>query len=705
MFNITLKNLVIIGAIAVLSACSGNKNISTSTQEEQASQYGIWGFDTNGMDVTTPPGDDFFRYSNGAWIDRINIPNDKPQQTARLMMTDAIDQRVREILDAIANKAPHDPKDLEGKVGAFYKSFLNESHIESLAGNPIKSAVDTVKSQKSIEDLAALMGYSTNDFNASIFDIDIYEDQKDPAHNTIYISQSGLGLPDRNHYLESTHAKIKSEYEVYSAQLLHLLNWPDPENSAKKIIELETKIAEASWTKAQGRDMVSTYNSMTISELKRYVPHFPWEEFFRKAGLSDAKKVVVRQKTAFPKLAAIFINTPIETLKAWQVFHVADNAAPYLAKPFVTAHFEFHGKKLLDQNQQQPRWKQAIQAVGGNDNWAGTSNFSPMRTMDFAVGQLYVERYFPAESKRQVEEIAVNLKTVFRTRLAKNDWMTEQTKSEALKKLDSIVINVGYPNNNRDYSTLIINDDLIGNVRRINKQNWQFMVDRLANRVSQTEWPDDTAPHRNNSYFAWVPRSCFIPAGILQPPMFNPNADSAINYGAIAAIIGHELTHGFDDQGRKIDANGLLRDWWATTDESQFKQRSERLISQYSQFQPIPGMPNVKVKGDQTLGENIADLGGLLIALDAYHLSLNEQSAPNINGLTGDQRVFLGWAQAWRGKQTPSFIENKVIPDVHAPRQFRVNGVVRNIDDWYKTFGIESTNKLFLSPEDRVHIW
>lgn len=703
MFIVTSKRFVFTLALVSLLICCVANGVTIPSVEDEKPQYGCWGFDTDGVDKTTNPGDDFFRYANGLWLNRTSIPTDRPQQTLRLMMTNTIEQRIHEMLEALATDCPHNPKTLEGKLGAFYKAFMNEDQIEKNGSNPIKSSLDDIKNLKSVDGLAALMGYSTTDFTDSIFNIDIYADQGNPTSNIVYLGQSGLGLPGRDYYLDPNYSEAKSAYEAYSARLLRLIGWPNPDDCAKKIVEFESKIAEVNWNKTQQRDVVATYNVMTISDLEMFVPDFPWKEFFRNAGLREISTLIVNEKSAFPKISAIFTNTPIEILQAWQAFHTTDNAAPYLSKSFIDAHFDLHNKALNDQKEQQARWKRAVQAISGNDDWAGVSNFSSIRTMDFAVGQLYVQRYFSRDTKAKVESLAANLKVALRSRLRKTSWITKNTGSLAIKKLKAIVINVGYPDNPRDYSRLaILDDDLIGNIKRINNINWQFKLDRLMKPVNQKDWPDDTAPQRNNSFFYWVSRSCFIPAGVLQPPMFDPNADPAVNYGAIGAYIGHELTHGFDDQGRKFDSNGMLKNWWTEDDEVQFKKRAGILVAQYSQFEPIP---NVKINGNLTLGENIADLGGLLIALDAYNISLQGRPAPIIDGFTGLQRVFLGWAQAWRGKATDSFIKNQVISDVHSPRKFRVNGVVRNIDAWYKTFHVKPEDNLYVTPKDRARIW
>jgi putative endopeptidase len=665
-------------------------------------QYGAWGLDTAGMDKAVTPGDDFFRYANGTWLDTHQIPADKPAVSLRLEMTDRTEGRLHDMMEAAAAKAPHMPGDLEGKVGAFYKAFMDDARVQSLGAKPIAPELDAVRAAKSRDALASLMGRSNEDFEDSLFGVGIDVDLKDPKHYAVYVAQSGLGLPDRDYYLEANFARQKAAYQAYAAQLLHLLNWPDADARAKDVVDFETKIADASWTKVQDRDPVATYNPMTMAELAKFAPGFNWKGFFAAAHLSKVPRVIVAENTAFPKLAAIYAAAPIETIQAWQAVHIADNAAPYLSKPFDDAYFAMHEQTLQGQAEERPRWKRAVTAVGGSDFLAG-NGFGSFGTMGFGVGQLYTAKYFGPDARAKIEALVHNLLDAYRVRLEKVDWMSPATKAEAIKKLETYTIKVGYPDHPRHYSNLVItDDDLVGDVRRSAAADWAFYVDRYAGPVDKLDW--GMTPQTNDAYNGSL-RDIVFPAGILQAPMFDANADPAINYGAIGGVIGHELTHGFDDEGRKIDAAGALRDWWTKGDAAKFEARAKMLGAQYSSFHPLANDPDVHVNGDLTMGENIADLGGLTLALDAYHASLHGQPAPVIDGLTGDQRVFLGWAQAWRGKVTDDFVKRQVVSDPHSPRQFRVNGVVRNIDAWYAAFGVKPGDKLYVDPKDRVHIW
>ena len=689
----TLERLVL--------ACGLSLSLSVfaADPEQGKPQYGAWGFDLAGADKAASPGDDFFRYANGAWLDQTTIPADKPGYSLRLAMTDRVEARLHELMEAAAAKVEHEPKTLEGKVGAFYKSFMDEARIEALGAKAIAAQLDAVRGANDRDALAALMGRGNFDFEGSLFALGTDIDLKDPKKYAVYVGQSGLGLPDRDYYLKASFAQQKAAYETYAARLLELAGWPHPEQAAKNVVAFETKVADASWTKAQQRDINAIYNPMTVAELQAYAPGFAWQRFLGEAHLGDRTRIIVNEKSAFPQLAALYAQTPLETLRAWQALRVTDNAASYLSKPFADAWFELHAKTLSGQKAQAVRWKRGVHAVSGGDYLIGERS-ETFGNLGWAVGQLYTAKYFPAESKTKIGELVANLKAAYHARIEKLDWMSAPTRAEALKKLETYTIKVGYPDHARDYSKVAVrDDDLAGNAARAAAADWNFYVARLDGAVDRADW--SMTPQTNDAYNGSL-RDIVFPAGILQPPIFDPNADPAINYGAVGGVIGHELTHGFDDEGRKIDADGALRDWWTADDAKAFEARAKVLGAQYSSFEPLPGL---HVNGELTMGENIADLGGLTLALDAYHASLHGKPAPVLGGFTGDQRVFLGWAQAWRGKVTDDFVRRQVVSDPHSPRQFRVNGPVRNIDAWYELFGVKPDAKLFVKPDERVRIW
>jgi putative endopeptidase len=683
-------------------ACAGILAlVSTAAAADSTAkpQYGSWGYDLSGADSSTKAGDDFFRHANGHWLDHTEIPADKPGYSLRLAMTDQIEQRLHDLMEQAAAQAGHEPTTLDGKVGAFYKSFMDEKHVDQLGAAAIDAQLSLVRKANSREEMAGLMGLTNTDFEFALFNIGTDADLKDPKHYAVYIAQGGLGLPDRDYYLQPDFAKQKAAYESYAATLLKLIGWKDADQAARDVVAFETRIAEASWTKVQQRDPVALYNPMATAELATLAPGFDWGKYLKAMQLGELKRIVVAEKSAFPKIVAVYAQTPVDTLKAWQAMHIVDNAAFYMSKPFADAYFDLHNRTLSGQQEQNVRWKRGVRAASGGDFGVG-DRIDTFGNLGWAVGQLYTQKYFPPEAKAKIEELVGNLKAAYHARIEKLDWMSPATRQEALKKLETYTIKVGYPDHPRDYSKLVIrDDDLIGNVARAGAIDWAFYLDRLNGPVDRLDW--GMTPQTNDAYNGSL-RDIVFPAGILQPPIFDANADPAINYGAVGGVIGHELTHGFDDQGRKIDADGALRDWWTAEDAKAFEARAKKLSAQYSAFEPLPG---VHINGDLTLGENIADLGGLTLALDAYHASLHGKPAPVLDGYSGDQRVFIGWAQAWRGKVREDALRRQVVSDPHSPRQFRVNGVVRNIDAWYDLFGVKPGDKLYVAPADRVHIW
>jgi putative endopeptidase len=656
------------------------------------------GLDLTAKDTTTKPGDDFFQYANGAYLARSVIPADRPTVSRRFEMTDRMEAQLHQLLQEAANGVAEQPADNKGKTGAFYYSFMDEPTIDRIGAGAIAPELDAIKAASNGSDLARLMGRGPYDFYPGIVSPFIDSDLKAPERYAVYLNQSGIGLPDRDYYLKPDFAEQRQAYTAYMAKLLSLIGWAEPEATAAKVIAFETKVAEDGWDKAKLRDPTIQYNPHSPAELATLAPGFDWNAFLDGAKLGGRDRFIVGQPDAFTRLAATFAATPLDTVKAWMAFRVADQAAAYLAAPFADANFEFRGKTLQGQAEQRARWKRGMLAVAGGD--CGADPGSCFGTFNWGVGQLYAERYFPAETKARIESLVADVKNAFHNRIEHLAWMGPATRAEALKKLDTYTIKVGYPDKWRDYSNLVIRrDDLVGNVRRSAEADWAFYVNRSTGPVDKGDW--GMTPQTNDAYNGSL-RDIVFPAGILQAPMFDASADPAYNYGAIGGVIGHELTHGFDDQGRTIDASGALRDWWTAKDAAEFKRRAKILGDQYAQFEPVPG---VHIKPDLTMGENIADLGGLTLALDAYRASLHGQKAPVVDGLTGDQRVFMGWAQVWAGKMTPEAIRNLTTSDPHSYRKYRVNGVVRNIDDWYSAFGVKPGQSLYVAPDKRARIW
>ncbi len=668
--------------IAALLGASALASVSIGAPAKP--QTGDWGFDATGMDTSERAGDDFFKYANGGWDAHTQIPADKAGYGVDYVMSDANEEHLRSILEA-------DPTAAGGadarKVHAAYLAFMDEAKAQALGAAPIQSDLAAIRAAKDRTDIAALMGKANVGFQSELFDADLDPDEKDPGHYAVYIGQRGLGLPDRDYYLTPGFAEKKQAYQAYVAQMLTLAGWADPAANAAAIVAYETKVAEASWTRVERRDPVKTYNPMTPAELAAAAPGFDWSAWLKAEGLGDARRVVVQENTAFPKLAAIYAATPLETLQAWAAFHVADNAAPYLDHRFADARFDFRQRLLQGQQTERARWKRA---VGFIDNGMGE-----------ALGRVYVAQYFPPDAKAKIDDLVAQLRAALGRRIDRVDWMSAETKAKAHAKLDQFNVKIAYPDKWRDYAALSVSaDDLVGDARAFKAFEWNRQLKRMNGPVDRSEW--GMTPQTINAYYDGVQNEIVFPAAILAPPDFDPSADAAANYGAIGAIIGHEMTHGFDDEGRKFDGTGQLADWWTQDDAAKFDAAAKHLNAQYDTYSPFPG---VHVKGAQTTGENIADLGGILIALDAYHASLHGQPAPVIDGLTGDQRFFLAYAQSWRDKRREDAERSLIVSDVHSPELYRVNGVVRNVDAWYAAFGVQPGAALYLAPADRVRIW
>ncbi|WP_395673225.1 M13 family metallopeptidase [Phenylobacterium sp.] len=679
-----------LGAVAVAALLSGAPapvlaQPAAAADLAAAKRMGAWGIDLSGRDLNVSPGDSFFRHANGGYLDRLEIPADRSTYGA----FNALDELSKSRMHAVAEKAAADRAATgpTAKVGALYRSFLDEAKVEARGTAVLAEDLGQIRAARNHAQIARLMGESMRDFGSSFFSAAIYDDAKDPMNYTVYLGQAGLGLPDRDYYLQDSFAPQRQAYEAYVAKMLTLAGWPQPAAHAKAIVAVETEIAKVSWTRAERRDDDKTYNPFDVSKLPAYAPGFDWQGFMAGMNLAGREKVVVAENTAFPKIAAIYAKTPVDTLQAWMAFNLVDNAAPYLPKAFDEAHFDFRSKTLSGQPQQQPRWKRAVILV---DNQVGE-----------ALGKLYVDAYFPPESKAKMDALVADIKAAMKGRIENLTWMGPATKAKALEKLSKFTVKIGYPDTWRDYSALDLRpDDLFGNVKRASGFEWAYRANRLGKPVDRGEW--GMTPPTINAYYSSTKNEIVFPAGILQPPFFDPDADPAVNYGAIGGVIGHEITHGFDDQGRKSDGDGRLTDWWTAEDAARFQAEAVKLGKQYSAQEILPG---AFINGDLTMGENIADLGGLLLGLDAYRISLKGKPAPVLDGLTGDQRVFLGWAQVWRAKYRDDRMKQLLVSDPHAPPQSRVDLPVRNIDAFYEAFGVKPGQKMYVAPEERVRIW
>ena len=659
--------------------------------------YPPLGLDVQGMDKSVRPQDDFYSYVNGAWVAHTPIPGDKSSVDAFTEIGDRTEARLHGLLEHQAAAQTATPATPGEKVGAMYAAFMDEAAIEKLGFSPIEPDLQAVAHADRPE-LARLMGASQDHFGSSFFSASIDLDIKDVAHYAVLLDQAGLGMPDRDYYLRPDFGKQKAGYQDYVATLLGLVGWPEAKARAAEIVTLETRIAEASWTKTQQRDIAKMYNPETAADLATLAPGFPWPHYLSGAGLSGKTHFVVGEKTAFPKIAALFAATPIDVLRAWLAFSIVDTAAADLSSPFQNARFAFRDKILSGQNEIRPRWKRAVTAVTAAHCGGGPGDC--FGNLTWAAGELYTAEYFPPEVKARGEKLVANLLAAFHTRLQNSAWMGAATKAEALKKLDTYTVKIGYPDHRRDYSHVQISrTDLIGDIRNAAVADWAFYVGRSDGPVDRSDWL--MAPQIVNAYNGSL-RDIVFPAAILQPPFFDPAADDAVNYGAIGAIIGHEMTHGFDDQGRMLDASGALRDWWTPADAAAFKARAAKLGAEYATFSPLPGL---HTNPDLTMGENIADLGGVVIALDAYHASLGGKPAPVRDGMTGDQRFFLSWAQGWRVNAHEDAIREQTVSDPHSYDRFRAIGPLQNVEAWYGAFGIKPGDKMYRAPDLRAQIW
>jgi putative endopeptidase len=646
---------------------------------------GEFGFDVAGMDTSVRPGADFNQFANGVYLKNTPIPADRTSYGAFHMLHDRSQENLKTLIEESA-ASPAASEDA-ARIGSFYSSFMDEAGVERLGASPLQADLAEVRAADTREEIAALMGRTQMGFGSSIFGVQIFEDLKDPRKTSAYIVQGGIGMPDRDYYLEDSFSAQKTAYQAYVAKALELAGWPDHEQAAADVVAFETRLAEQHWTAVQNRQIDKIYNPTTVAELATTAPGFDWAAWAGGAGMSEVPVLIAANNTAFPGMAKVFAETPVETLQSWQAFHVVSQASPYLSAAFVDNRFNFYGKTLGGQPENQPRWKRGVATVDGS--------------LGEVLGREFVARHFPAESKAQMEELVANLRAAMTARIEGLDWMSPETKQQALYKMSRFGVKIGYPEEWREYDGLRLEPgDLYGNVERSAAFEWAFNVDKLTKPVNPLEW--GMTPQTVNAYYNSVRNEIVFPAAILQAPFFDPNADPAVNYGGIGAVIGHEITHGFDDQGRKTDGDGVLRDWWTAEDAAKFEERAKVLGAQYSALSPLDG---VSVNGDLTMGENIADLGGLLLALDAYHMSLNGQPAPVINGLTGDQRVFLGWAQVWRNNTRDEALRQQVTVDPHAPAMYRASATVRNIDAWYEAFGVEPGDEQYLAPDVRARIW
>ena len=647
--------------------------------------YGTWGVALEDMDNGVKPGDDFFAYAEGTWLKNHPIPADKTGAGYNYELPDQIELQVRKMVEDVS---ANPTTDVERKIGDAYAAWMDESGIEARALEPLKpylARIDAVKTRPQLVKLMAQPGY------AAPVRIGITADQDDPTRYTVRSGQARLGLPTRDYYLlkGDKYDSIRAAYRQYIVDISKLAGLSDPEGRADRIIALETKLSQDQWTPERRRDPVATHNPMNRAQLMKLAPQFNWAETLRSMGLSSAKTVDVAETTAVAAAGKRIADVPLSTWKEYLTFRFISDHANDLPKAFDAARFGFYGTTLNGVPQQQARWKRGIQMLD--------------QSLGEAVGQLYVAKYWPTETAKQAQELVDDMRAAYAEKISGAAWMDEATRKAALVKLSTFDPRIGHPVHWIDYSNLKTSrTDPLANAIAAEDFEWQLELKRFPHPVDRSLW--EMTPQTVNAYYDPTMNQITVPAAILQPPFFDANADPAVNYGETGATtVGHEMGHGFDDEGRQFDAKGRLRDWWTPATASKYKVKANMLAAQFDQYEPIPG---VHIKGKLTLGENLADLGGLETAYAAYRRYVARHGEPPvIDGFTGDQRFFIAFAQAWQGKSREGAERSQLLSDPHSPEKYRVDGIVRNFDPWYKAFNVQPGDKLYLPPDQRVHVW
>ena len=655
-------------------------DVQTPTEPAGKPELGTFGFDTKGMDTSVRPGDNFYQYANGTWAKNTPIPADKSNYGMFGMLDDLSKERTQEILKEVAG-------DPNSKIGAAYSSYLDEAAVESKGLAPLQPWLDQVKAVKTKADYITLIAEAGKIGIPGPVGGYVGVDDKNNTQYAFTLYQSGLGMPDRDYYLKADPklADIRAKYLQHLTNVLTLAGEPNAAARAKAVMALETDIAKAHWTQVESRDATKTYNKMSLAELQKRAPGIDFAALFSAAGI-DSSQLIVAQPSAITGTARVVARAPLGVLKDQMLIRSLDAYSDYLPKAIDQENFAFYGTALSGTPEQEARWKRAV-------------NFTTAALSD-EVSKIYVQRHFPPETKAAADELVKNVVAAMGRRIDGLTWMAPETKARARAKLANFTTKIGYPSQWRDYSGLEIRrDDLLGNAMRSARFEYDYNVDKLGTPVRKWEW--GMTPMTVNAYANFGMSEIVFPAAILQPPFFDPHADPAVNYGGIGAVIGHEISHHFDDQGSKYDETGQLRDWWTPADMKAFEAATKQLVAQYDAYEIFPG---ANLKGDFTLGENIGDLAGLTIAYDAYKHSLGGKEAPVLDGTTGDQRFYLGWAQVWRRNYREANLRQRLITDPHSPSEQRVF-VVRNLDPWYGAYDIQPDAKLYLAPEQRVRVW
>jgi putative endopeptidase len=675
--------IVALALPATTAIAAGSAAAATSKPE-----IGSFGFDQKGMDRSIKPGNDWGRYANGTYLATLEIPADKSNYGMFTRLRDLSQERTRGIIEAAAAKGGAAGSNAQ-KVGDYYASFMDEASIEAKGLAPVKPMLDTIAAINDRAALASAFGRMTREGMDMPLGASIFGDLKNPDILSAYVGQGGLGLPDRDYYLDDKNpkfAEVRAKYLTHIAKMLTLAGIPDATAKARGIYDLEKKIAQTHWSQVEQRQVEKIYNPVARNAIDAAYPGVDWAALLTAQGLDGQKEIIIAQPSAVTGIAKLVASEPMQIWRDYLTFRALSSAAPYLNKAIVDENFAFFGAVVNGQPENQPRWKRATDSTSA--------------VLGEAVGSLYVAQYFPPAAKAKADELVKNIIAAMDGRLEKLTWMDPRTKVQARAKLAAFTPKIGYPDKWQDYSKFeVVRGDALGNIQRSHAYEYQRNLDKIGKPIDRTEW--QMTPMTVNAYANPLWNEIVFPAAILQAPFFDPNADTAVNYGAIGAVIGHEISHHFDDQGRKFDKFGKLAEWWTPEDVTRFKALTDKVVGQYAAYEPLKG---THVNGELTLGENMADLAGLNVALDAYHKSLNGKTPPLIDGFTGDQRFFLGFAQVWRQKYRDAAVLKQLTTDPHTPGFVRPN-VVRNLDAWYAAFGSKPGETLYLAPADRVKVW
>ena len=673
-----------------VAACSPQQaeQNNTQAQQEQPQQQLTSGLRLDAFNTEVRPQDDLFQFVNGTWYNETEMPADKSRIGSFLELRERNQERLRTLIETAAAEQA-DAGTNSQKIGDFYNSYMDVEKLNSLGYTPIAADLQAIAQVETHADVAARFAELAKIGVSGPFGFYVYGDKKNPDYNALYMGQSGLSLPDRDYYLKDDEkfVEIRAAYKAYIKDVLALVDYEQAEAAADAILELETKIAEAQWSRVQSRDAEATYNPQSPAEIKQLMGSFDFETYANITGINKAEEYVVSQLSYFEAFGDMFDDVDVETWKHYMTLRTVNRFASVLTEEINDRNFDFYGKVLRGTPEQEPRWKRGVDAT---DNALGE-----------VLGQLYVAEYFPPAAKARMEELVDNLIVAYGESIKDLEWMSDETKQKALEKLSKFTPYVGYPSEWRDYSDLVVTaDNLVENVKRSYAFDYQENLSEIGQPVKEEDW--GMTPQTVNAYYSPVRNEIVFPAGILQPPFFDMEAEDAVNYGGIGAVIGHELGHGFDDQGSKYDGDGNLNSWWTDADREAFDARGSQLAAQYDGYEVIE---DTFINGKLTLGENIGDLAGLTIAYRAYVNSLNGEPSPVMDGYTGEQRVFLGWAQVWKNKARDEFVRNQVLSDPHSPADYRVNGTVVNIPAFYEAFDVKPGDDLYLPPEERVTIW